>query len=61
MEMARAASRRSTCFRLNVGALVVHENNPVAAGWNGQQPGSATLRGEYLSRYHSGELRYHTC
>lgn len=40
MEMARAASRRSTCFRLNVGAIVTQRNNPVAVGWNGQEPGA---------------------
>lgn len=40
MGMARLASQRSTCFRRNVGALVVHENNPVSAGWNGQEPGA---------------------
>lgn len=45
MDMARAASRRSTCFRLNVGALVVHENNPVAVGWNGHEPGAPHCAG----------------
>lgn len=40
MGMARLASQRSTCFRRNVGALVVHDNNPVSAGWNGQEPGA---------------------
>lgn len=39
MEMARAASKRSTCFRLNVGAIVTQGNNPIAVGWNGQQHG----------------------
>lgn len=38
MEMARAASKRSTCCRLNVGALVVYRNNPVAVGYNGAPP-----------------------
>jgi hypothetical protein len=45
MDMARAASRRSTCFRRNVGAIVVHRNNPVSAGWNGQQPGEPHCTG----------------
>jgi dCMP deaminase len=45
MDMARAASRRSTCFRRNVGAVVVHQNNPVSAGWNGQQPGAPHCTG----------------
>lgn len=45
MDMARAASRRSTCFRLNVGALVVRDNNPVAIGWNGHEPGAPHCSG----------------
>lgn len=45
MDMARAASRRSTCFRLNVGALVVHANNPVSAGWNGARSGAPHCAG----------------
>lgn len=45
MEMARVASRRSTCHRLNVGAMVVLDNNPVAVGWNGQLPGAAHCAG----------------
>lgn len=38
MEMARSASKRSTCSRLNVGALVVMGNNPISVGWNGAAP-----------------------
>lgn len=45
MDMARAASRRSTCFRLNVGAIVVQDNNPIAVGWNGQEPGAPHCAG----------------
>ncbi len=45
IEMARAASRRSTCFRLNVGAIVVSRNNPIAVGWNGQEPGAPHCAG----------------
>ena len=40
MEMARTASKRSTCFRLNVGAIITQENNPIAVGWNGQEAGA---------------------
>lgn len=39
MEMARAASKRSTCSRLNVGALITNDNNPIAVGYNGAGPG----------------------
>lgn len=45
MQMARSASLRSTCFRLNVGAIVVRDNNPIAIGWNGQEPGAAHCAG----------------
>lgn len=45
MDMARAASQRSTCFRLNVGAMVVEGNNPIAVGWNGQAPGAPHCAG----------------
>lgn len=45
MDMARAASRRSTCFRLNVGAIVTQGNNPIAVGWNGQEPGAPHCAG----------------
>ena len=45
MQMARSASLRSTCFRLNVGAIVTQGNNPIAVGWNGQEPGAPHCRG----------------
>lgn len=45
MQMARTASLRSTCFRLNVGAIVTQENNPIAVGWNGQEPGASHCAG----------------
>jgi dCMP deaminase len=45
MGIARLASQRSTCFRLNVGALVVQKNNPIALGYNGQEPGASHCPG----------------
>jgi dCMP deaminase len=45
MQMARIASLRSTCFRLNVGAIVTQGNNPIAVGWNGQEPGAPHCAG----------------
>lgn len=45
MDMARAASRRSTCFRLNVGAIITHENRPVSVGWNGAAAGAPHCAG----------------
>ena len=45
MDMARVASRRSTCFRLNVGAIITHENRPVSVGWNGAAAGASHCAG----------------
>lgn len=45
MEMARVASRRSTCHRLNVGALVTYHNSPVSVGWNGAEAGAPHCAG----------------
>jgi dCMP deaminase len=45
MEMARVASRRSTCHRLNVGALLTMNNSPVSVGWNGHEPGAPHCAG----------------
>ena len=41
MEMARVVAKRSTCPRLNVGAVVVVENRVVSIGYNGSLPGDA--------------------
>lgn len=40
MQMARVASLRSTCHRLNVGAIVTQGNNPIAVGWGGHHAGA---------------------
>lgn len=45
MQMARIASLRSTCHRLNVGAIVTQGNNPIAVGWNGQEAGAPHCAG----------------
>lgn len=39
IEMAHSVSKRATCFRLNVGALLVVRNRIVGMGYNGQAPG----------------------
>ena len=39
IEMAHTVSKRATCFRLNVGALLVVRNRIVGMGYNGQEPG----------------------
>lgn len=38
---ARVASRRSTCSRLSVGAVVVRDNKIVSTGYNGNAKGVA--------------------
>ena len=39
MEMARTAAKRSTCFRNNVGVVVVYENRVISIGYNGAPSG----------------------
>lgn len=39
MEMAHVVAKRSTCPRLNVGAVVVIDNRVVSIGYNGSAPG----------------------
>lgn len=45
MEMAEAAAKRSTCFRLNVGAIIVRANNVVSIGYNGPPSGEPHCSG----------------
>lgn len=45
MGMARLASQRATCHRLNVGAIVTREDSPVSVGWNGHDPGAPHCAG----------------
>ena len=35
MGIAELAAKRSTCYRGNVGCLIVHDNRPVGLGYNG--------------------------
>ncbi len=46
MQMAEAAARRSTCRRLNVGAVLVHENNVISIGYNGPASGEPHCTGD---------------
>lgn len=39
MRISHVVSERSTCARLNVGAVITQNNRIVSMGWNGQQPG----------------------
>lgn len=40
MEMAHLASKRSTCLRRQVGAVIVKDNHVIATGYNGSSKGS---------------------
>lgn len=45
METAFVWAKRSTCYRLNVGAVVVVDGRIVSHGYNGQRPGDAHCPG----------------
>ncbi len=44
MEIAQVVAKRSTCFRANVGAIIVINNQIVSMGYNGQAPGEEHCR-----------------
>lgn len=46
MEIARTVSKRSTCHRLNVGAVITADNRLVSTGYNGSAPGDAHCAGD---------------
>lgn len=45
MEIAHTVAKRSTCFRLNVGAVVVVNNRIVSIGYNGRPSGEPHCQG----------------
>ena len=45
MQIAEVISRRSTCFRRNVGAIIVRDNNIVSMGYNGPDHGEPHCTG----------------
>lgn len=45
MQAAKVFAQRSTCFRLNVGAVVTVDNRIVSHGWNGSPPGAPHCTG----------------
>ena len=45
LEIAQVVAKRSTCFRLNVGAVVVHDNRVISIGYNGSPPGEPHCTG----------------
>jgi dCMP deaminase len=45
MQIAEVVSRRSTCFRRNVGAVIVEDKNIVSIGYNGPASGEPHCTG----------------
>lgn len=45
MQIAEVASRRSTCFRRNVGAVIVSNKNIISIGYNGPPSGEPHCTG----------------
>jgi dCMP deaminase len=45
MEIAHSVAKRSTCYRLNVGAVCVVNNSIVSIGYNGAPAGKEHCRG----------------
>lgn len=45
MAMARAAAMRATCYRLNVGAVLVYDRSVVGVGYNGAPSGQPHCTG----------------
>jgi dCMP deaminase len=46
MQVAEVVSRRSTCFRRNVGAVIVRDKNIVSLGYNGPPSGEEHCTGK---------------
>lgn len=46
MEIAHTVAKRSTCFRLNVGAVLTVHNRIVSLGYNGRPPGMPHCEGD---------------
>lgn len=46
MSMALAAAKRSTCYRLNVGAVLVKDHNVISIGYNGAPAGQSHCTGQ---------------
>ncbi len=49
MGIAELAAKRSTCYRGNVGAVLIYRNNPVAIGYNGPPSGDPHCEGNHCA------------
>lgn len=59
MEMAHTVAKRSTCMRLNVGAVIVKDRRVVSIGYNGVEPGEPHCAGNDCPGRHSCGLTIH--
>lgn len=57
MQIAETASRRSTCFRRNVGCVIVKEKRLVSIGYNGPPPFEPHCTGADCADHKLGCLR----
>lgn len=57
MQTAEVVSRRSTCFRRNVGAVIVRDKNIVSIGYNGSPAGEPHCTGNGCASPLHGCLR----
>jgi len=56
MEIAHVVAKRSTCMRLNVGAVIVQDRRIVSIGYNGAPAGAPHCAGnECPGKYHCHE------
>lgn len=54
IEMAMTVSKRSTCPRANVGALIVKHNRVISMGYNGSEPGEPHCEDTGCLQVHEG-------
>lgn len=59
IEMANIAAKRSTCFRLNVGAVITVDNRIVSIGYNGTPPGEPHCAGNMCAGKDGCHLTIH--
>lgn len=56
IEVARVFSKRSTCFRLNVGAVITNDKHrPISCGYNGAPSGQPHCEGNDCPYYNGGK------
>lgn len=59
MQMAQVVAQRSTCSRLNVGAVIVADRRVVSIGYNGVEPGAPHCAGNNCPGKHHCKLTTH--